>query len=243
MHIIKLNATDSTNTFLRKLSNEEKLKDYTVIVTKQQTKGRGQMGTVWESAANKNLTFSVFKDLELFKIEHSFVLSMIASVSIFEALKNMGIPNLYIKWPNDILADNKKICGILIENVMKNNKLNSSIIGIGLNVNQLKFNKLPNASSLKSVTGKFYNLDEVLINILSSLNQNFGLYQNGGIPEIRQKYVDSLFRLKEQSTFRDKNNKFFSGTIQGISDSGKLKILLENNAIEEFDLKHAVLLY
>lgn len=243
MHIIKLDATDSTNTYLRKLSNGEKLNDFTVIVTNRQNKGRGQMGTVWESESNKNLIFSVFKDLSALKIEDSFTISMITSISILEALKKMAIPDLFVKWPNDILSDNKKICGILIENLIKNNKLSSSIIGIGLNVNQLKFNNLPNASSLKSVTGQHYNLDELLINILSMMKQFFDLFEKGEIRQIRQKYKDGLFRINKPSTFKDKNCNLFSGIIKGVTDSGKLKILLGDDTINKFDHKEAVLLY
>ncbi len=241
MHIIKLSATDSTNTYLRNLCNEENLKDYTVIVTNQQTKGRGQMGSVWESEANKNLIFSVFKDLSEFRIEHSFYLSMIVSLSILDALKLMGIHGLWIKWPNDILSDNKKICGILIENVVKNNKLNSAIIGIGLNVNQLEFNNLPNAASLKSVTGINYNLDELLINILGSLTLKFDQYKKGEFVEFKQKYEEVLYRINKPSTFQDKKGKLFQGIIQGVTNSGKLCILLEENVIEAFDHKEAIL--
>ena len=241
MHIIKLSATDSTNTYLRNLCNEENLKDYTVIVTNQQTKGRGQMGSVWESEANKNLIFSVFKDLSEFRIEHSFYLSMIVSLSILDALKLMGIHGLWIKWPNDILSDNKKICGILIENVVKNNKLSSAIIGIGLNVNQLEFNNLPNAASLKSATGINYNLDELLINILGSLTLKFDQYKKGEFVEFKQKYEEVLYRINKPSTFQDKKGKLFQGIIQGVTNSGKLCILLEENVIEAFDHKEAIL--
>jgi len=243
MHIIKLSATDSTNTYLRNLCNEENLKDYTVIVTNQQTKGRGQMGSVWESEADKNLIFSVFKDLSEFIIEHSFYLSMIVSLSILDALKKMAIHNLWIKWPNDILSDNKKICGILIENVVKNNKLSSTIIGIGLNVNQLEFNNLPNAASLKSATGINHNLDELLINILGSLIFKFDLYKKGEFVEFKQKYEESLYGINRPSSFQDKNGKLFQGIIQGVTNSGKLNILLEDNVIKAFDHKEAILKY
>lgn len=241
MHIIKLSATDSTNTYLRNLCNEENLKDYTVIVTNQQTKGRGQMGSVWESEVNKNLIFSVFKDLSEFSIEHSFYLSMIVSLSIIDALKKMAIHDLWIKWPNDILSDNKKICGILIENVVKNNKLSSSIIGIGLNVNQLEFNNLPNAASLKSTTGINYNLDELLINILGALKLKFVKYKKGEFKVFKQKYEEALYHINKPSTFQDKRGKLFQGIIQGVTNSGKLSILLEDNVIEAFDHKEAIL--
>ena len=243
MHIIKLSATDSTNSYLRNKCSKELVEDYTVIVADQQTKGRGQVGTNWTSEAGKNLVFSVFKNLKSLNIEHPFYLSMITSLSIERALKKMNIQNLKIKWPNDILSDNKKICGILIENVFKRNSLNSSIIGVGLNVNQTLFNDLPNASSLKLQTGIDYSLNELLITILNELKIYFNLYENGELYAIKQEYESKLFRINKPSTFKKTDGALFSGYIKGISNSGKLNILLEDNINQEFDLKEVQLLY
>ena len=152
MRIIKLNAIDSTNSFLRQLSNEELVEDFTVVVTEHQTNGRGQMGTQWESQNGKNLMFSVFKHVSGLDVVSHFYLSMTVSIAVFEALKTFQIKGLKIKWPNDILSEQQKLCGVLIENVIKQNQLQSSIIGIGINVNQTIFNDLPNASSMQLIS-------------------------------------------------------------------------------------------
>jgi len=242
MRIIKLSATDSTNTYLRKLSVDESINDYTCIVTEHQTKGRGQMGTIWSSEAGKNLVFSVFKDCKALKMDHTFFISVLTSLSILASLRKMNIPNLSIKWPNDILSDKKKICGILIENIIKNNKLNSSIIGIGINVNQTKFENLPNATSLKLLTGRNFNRDELLIFILNELKSNFNAFSTEKIELLKKNYESHLFRINKPSTFKDVKGQTFPGYIKGITNSGKLNVLLEDEIIQEFDLKEISLL-
>src|SRR5690606_11483476 len=157
MRIIKLDAIDSTNSYLRRLSMEETLEDYTVVMTKYQTQGKGQMGTIWHSEKSKNLMFSVFKDTSNLHIEYPFFISMATSLALLKTLRKFSTPKLSIKWPNDILSEDKKICGILIENVIKQNTLSNTIIGIGLNVNQTEFKNLLKASSLKLTTGKVFH--------------------------------------------------------------------------------------
>ena len=243
MRIIKVSAIDSTNSYLRKMSNEEFVKDYTIIVTDEQKKGRGQMGTIWSSEKGKNLMFSVFKELNPLSIHDSFFVSVATSLSIVKALKESNIPYLKIKWPNDILSENNKVCGILIENVIKNNQLSSCIIGVGLNVNQTEFKKLPKASSLNLITGKYFNLDELLTNITNQLKHYFGRLENGELTSLKKEYEDLLFRKNKPSTFKNAKGNMFSGIIKGISDFGKLNVLLEDEITKEFDLKEITLLY
>ena len=148
MKLIKLDAIDSTNTFLKNLAVNVDLDDFTVASAKHQLSGKGQMGLEWVSEDNKNLTFSVFKRFERFSIENQFCISMIVSLSIHEVLSALRLSNINIKWPNDILSCDKKIGGVLIENKIKDKQIESSIIGIGLNVNQTVFKNLNQASSL-----------------------------------------------------------------------------------------------
>ena len=133
MYIIKLDAIDSTNAYLKTLVSTNTVEDYTVVVAKHQTEGRGQMGTQWHVEDGKNLTVSVLTHMKGFALDHSFYISMITSLAIVETLQSFNIPKLHVKWPNDILSENKKICGILIENVIKQDVISASIIGIGLN--------------------------------------------------------------------------------------------------------------
>src|SRR5690606_16212159 len=144
----KLNATDSTNSYLKKLVQEMQIADWTVVISEDQKKGRGQMGNTWLSRRGQSLTFSVFKRFKGVSGEKQFAISMATSLAIIEALNDMGIPKMAIKWPNDILSGNKKVAGILIENVLEGAYVKHSIIGIGINVNEAVFPNLPQASSL-----------------------------------------------------------------------------------------------
>jgi BirA family transcriptional regulator, biotin operon repressor / biotin---[acetyl-CoA-carboxylase] ligase len=243
MRIIKLNAIDSTNTYLKQICDDKMLEDYTTVITKHQTQGRGQMGTVWNSERSKNLMCSVFKDASHILVDQQFYISIVTSLAIVKALQGFNIPKLNVKWPNDILSENKKVCGILIENVIKNNRLECSIIGIGLNVNQTEFKQLPNASSLKLLTGTVYNIDELLQLILSNLKYYFKFLEQGKQELLKNKYEKKLFRKDKPSSFKDQKGNIFAGFIKGINTVGNLQILLEDDILKEYDLKEVQLLY
>lgn len=243
MHIIKLNAIDSTNTYLKKISSKEQVENYTVVVANYQTHGRGQMGTIWDSEKAKNLMCSVFKDYSKVYIKNQFYISMVTSLAIVKTLQNFSIPKLSVKWPNDILSENKKVCGILIENVIKNNKLEASIIGIGLNVNQTEFKHLPNASSLKIITGTVFNTDELLQLLIKNLKYYFTILEKRNLKVLKNEYENLLFRKDKPSTFKDQKGDVFTGFIKGINEIGELQIILEDEILKEFDLKEVQLLY
>ena len=243
MNLIKLDAIDSTNAYLKELSSKNNIEDYTVVVANFQTNGRGQMGTNWLSEDAKNLTFSVFKNINCLDNNEQFYLSIATSLAVFKALKQFNIPELKIKWPNDILSSNQKVCGILIENVIKNGKMSAAIIGIGININQADFNEVINATSLKNITGVVYDKDEVLNTIINQIENYESLIQNRNFKLLKEEYEQFLFRKDKPSTFKDKNGYLFMGFIKGISDKGLLLVLLEDNILKEFDLKEIKLLY
>ena len=243
MFIIKLNATNSTNSYLKALSATNLLEDYTTVVTNLQTHGRGQMGASWESVSGMNLTFSTLKVFKAPFLGSHFCLSMVASLAVYKTLVALEIPKLSVKWPNDILSENKKICGILIENVIKKNNLNQSVIGIGLNVNQINFNNLPKASSLKLITGRTFNLDEVLHSVIENLKFYFSLLQTLGAEALKNNYEACLFRKNKPSTFRDAEGLFFTGYIKSVSLEGKLQVLLEDHIVKAYNLKEITLMY
>lgn len=243
MRIIKLNAIDSTNSFLRQLSAEEKVEDFTVVVADHQTNGRGQMGTQWESQNGKNLIFSVFKDMSGQDVASHFYLSMAVSIAVFEALKAFHIRFVKIKWPNDILSQQQKLSGILIENVIKQNQIQSSIIGIGINVNQIIFDDLPNATSMQVLSGSHFDRDQVLQEVLKHLRFYFSLLDSKSYSVLKQEYEHNLFRKDKPSTFKDLDGNQFSGFIKGVSDSGHLKVLIEDDIMKLFELKEIQLLF
>lgn len=243
MQIIKLNATDSTSTYLKNLISGDILEDFTVVVAQKQLEGRGQMGTTWVSDEGKNLTFSLLNKVDVLPIMEQFVLNIIVSLAIYDALNRINVPDLRIKWPNDILSGNTKICGILIENMLSGKNIQSSVVGIGLNVNQMQFGGLPNVSSLKSILGKTFDLDELLVSIVESMKNRFMASEGKSIGQLKIEYEKVLFRKDKPSTFKNQKDEMFMGFIRGISQEGKLLVTLEDDVLKEFDLKEIKLLY
>ena len=223
--------------------NIKSLEDYTIVVAEKQTLGRGQMGTKWESKPFKNLTFSILKQIGSGEVNKPFILNICVSLAVYTVLSKLHLPDLKVKWPNDILSGNFKICGILIENIFSGNRMLASVIGIGLNVNQTTFNNLPNVSSLKSLTGKTFNLDQLLVEFQSILKQTFLELDEKGVVEMQKKYENVLFRKDKPSTFKDNNGNLFMGFIRGVSNEGRLVVTLEDDIKKEFDLKAIRLLY
>lgn len=243
MHIIKLDATDSTNAHLKRMMSERAVEDFTVLVVGEQTQGRGQRGTVWESEAGKNLTFSILKEIDFLEIQQNFGLNMIVSRVLLKVLQTWQIPDVSIKWPNDILSARKKICGILIENVLQSGNSFRSVIGIGLNVNQTEFQIEYQASSLKLLTGMHYEVDEILYSILETLRIEFETFKKTPISVYQREYEELLFRKDKPSTFQTSEGKRIMGFIRGVNPEGKLQVELEDERTVWFDFKEVRLLY
>ncbi|SEL92956.1 BirA family transcriptional regulator, biotin operon repressor / biotin-[acetyl-CoA-carboxylase] ligase [Aquimarina amphilecti] len=243
MDIIKVDAIDSTNTFLRDMNREKYLTKSICVVAREQLKGKGQMGTIWQSNPGENLTSSVFMPIADLDVMDQFYISMTVSLGVYDALDLLMLPKLSIKWPNDILSDKYKMCGILIENVVNNGRLRGAIIGIGINVNQQDFNNLPLAGSLKQILGRNFDLDEVLQVVLAKLEYRFSMLHSSNFGNIKKEYESLLFRKNKPSTFLDVKGDSFVGIIQNITSAGKLQILLEDEIIQSFDLKEVKLLY
>ena len=243
MKIIKLNAIDSTNTYLKQLAKETQLPNPTIVVAKRQFAGRGQMGNGWFSKEGQSLTFSVFQAFDKLQIERQFWVSMAVSLAILKALQSLNVPKLSIKWPNDILSANKKIGGILIENVLEGSNVKHAIIGIGLNVNDTDFTKLPQASSLKLQTGENFQLEEVLDTILKNVFKNLKNLSAADFSEMKRNYENNLFRKEKVSVFETPERLRFNGIITGVSDIGELLVETENDPLQKFQMKEVKLIY
>lgn len=243
MQIIKLSATHSTNLYLKDIIKTDSLEDFTIVVADEQTMGRGQMGAIWVSEPCKNLTFSVFKKLDPHQFTNPFMLNIIVSLAVYNTLNKLQIPNLSVKWPNDILSGHSKICGILIENILIGNQMNASVIGIGLNVNQTTFGNLPNVSSLKLLTDKNFDLGAILKDLQLGLKQSFFGMDEKGPHKLQREYEEVLFRKDKPSTFKDPKGEMFMGFIRGVSAQGRLVVTLEDDVRKEFDMKSIHLLY
>lgn len=244
MNIVKLNAISSTNSYLKELTRNLALSQDTLVWTEKQTAGRGQMGAGWESEDHKNLTFSVYKRVKVLPIAKQFMITIAASLAIHEVLKEENIKDLQVKWPNDILAGNNKICGILIEGVIKKGRLHAVIIGIGLNVNQTQFQYAPRATSMAMETKKEYKLQPLLDRLVDKFYKYAELITAGDFKELEQQYLDVLFRYNKASAFKDcLSGEIFSGMIKGINDTGNLLVEKEDGSITTYGLKEIELLY
>ena len=242
MRVIKLDAIDSTNEFLKGLSNKQKLENLTIVTAESQTKGKGQMGAVWVSEPSKNLIMSILVKDFLTDICQIFSLNILVSLAVIEVLESLKVPELSIKWPNDIMSYNKKIGGILIENSIKSDGTIVSIVGLGLNVNQTNFENLAKASSLAVICSAEFDREALLLSIGKTLENNLSSWkQQAGISE--SKYIKTLFKRGVPMAFSAQNSTNFMGIIQGVSASGKLQVLLEDDSVPEFDIKEIQMLY
>lgn len=242
MKLIKLDAIDSTNEFLKGLSNKQTVKNFTVVTAENQLKGKGQMGSKWDSESGKNLIMSVLVKGFLFDNEDVFNLNVVISIAVIRTLKKYNIPELSIKWPNDIMSASKKIGGILIENSIKGDGTITSIVGLGLNVNQTQFENLPRASSLASICNAEFDKEEILFAIVAEMETIIADYEiNASF--LWHEYANELFKIGIPTAFTDEKEINFMGIIKGVSAIGKLQILLEDDSVCEFNLKEVQMLY
>jgi BirA family biotin operon repressor/biotin-[acetyl-CoA-carboxylase] ligase len=233
--IVAINEVDSTNNYAKQLI-ADKAQDGTVVLAHYQNSGKGQQGNFWESEAQKNLLFSLILYPGFLDAAKQFYISKAVSLALVEVLKNEK-DNVAIKWPNDIYVGKKKIAGILIENSIKGVTLDSTIIGVGLNLNQEIFvSDAPNPISLKQLTGKDYHIESILNEFLTHFYRLFDKLKLECFNEIDKLYMDNLFRKKEWYLFREKGIEF-EARISGIGDFGQLQLENKSGEILEFMFK------
>jgi len=215
-----IQQTASTNALLWNMLRQETLPEGFILYTDFQTTGKGQIGNSWESAAGENLLFSMALFPQKIEPSEQFLISQLVSLGIKNTLDEFT-NGITIKWPNDIYWNDKKIAGILIENSLQGRKINYSVIGIGLNVNQSEFiSDAPNPVSLHQITGKFHDRDTILDSIYLNI---LDLYNNLDKERIRKNYSDALYRKDGFHSFRDEN-KEFQAKLFAVHPDGKLEL-------------------
>jgi len=212
----------STNTLALQLSQNTSTLEGAVIITNNQTAGRGQRGNSWEAAPGMNLTFSVVLRPGFLAPKDQFYLNIITSLAVRDYLIGKTNEPVVIKWPNDILVQKKKICGILIENQIQGSSLVSAVVGIGLNVNQTNFQK-DTATSLKLVTNTEASLESALHELLHFLETRYLQLRQQNTSALREEYLSNLYCRNEQHEFSSGDTTFM-GTIQGIDETGRLVV-------------------
>lgn len=227
----------STNLKLKELAKEGTLPELTVVVARDQTAGRGQIGNFWESEAGKNLTFSILLQPDFLKVQQQFCITQLVTLALMDVLKPL-YQNVSIKWPNDIYADHQKLAGILIENNLKGNSISDSIIGIGLNLNQTIFNSdAPNPVSLCQLTGLNHPPEEVLKSFLSAFVTRYLSWMEADNNEgLKEAYLQHLYRKTGWHWYADHTGRF-EACFHGIEEDGHLKLKTRSGDIRTYAFK------
>jgi len=241
--IIKIAELNSTNEYAYGILNQKENNEGKVIWALSQSKGKGQKGNSWESEKGKNLTFSIILHPELIEPSKQFLLNKAISLGVIDFLKTvLSNTSIKIKWPNDIYVGNKKIAGILIENEISGNVLQSSIIGIGLNINQTLFStKLPNPTSICIITGIELNLENVLLGLLSNLEKRIIKLYSNDIELINTDYLNNLLNFNKFNNYLWKN-KETEAMIINVSEYGQLILRTKEEKLIVCDFKEIVFL-
>ena len=230
MKNIKWHRSDSigsTNTYLRELNGGDPAFDYEVAVAGFQTAGRGQKGNSWESEAGKNLLFSILAHPANLPVKEQFYISeaiaLAVSDSVITAIGPEFAAYVSVKWSNDVYWKDFKMAGILIENTLQGERILDTVVGVGLDVNQEKFlSDAPNPISLKNITGKEFDIDSLLNDIIDHFIGYMELPADKR-PEVDALYRSRLYRREGYHKFRDGNGEF-SARIEGIRPDGCLML-------------------
>lgn len=219
--ILFLPSCHSTNSIALDKIRSGEATNGLIVITDEQTSGRGQRGNVWLSKPGANLTLSIIYLPEVFPVQDGFYLNMVASLAVSETLQTL-LPqkSVSVKWPNDVYCGVKKLSGILIENAIRGNYISSSIIGIGINVNE-NITQLPNAGSLYQEINHILNLQDIFTILIENIERYYLLLMSGQKTELFKQYTQQLFRLNQQCMYKDAEGEF-TGTIKGITADGKL---------------------
>ena len=240
--IIRLSSVGSTNNYAANLLRTENVSEGTVILALNQSSGRGQMQNSWVSEAGANLTLSVVLRPVFLNVTHQFALSQLVSIALAETLKNVGVTEVAVKWPNDILIHNKKVAGVLVENTLVGKQIASSVIGIGLNVNQQDFKQLPYATSIAKEAGEKMDLEHVLSQLLQQLNLWYMKLQLKKFEELKSTYMECLVGVKKPLLYFVGNTPELLEIVD-VEQSGRVVVMDKDKKMSSFNFQELKLDY
>ncbi len=222
--IIEKEQIDSTNNYAKELLSKSRPVEGTLIITDYQTSGRGQAGNSWEAERGKNLTLTIILYPDFLEADKQFYLNMAVSLAVRDFCEDVLNDELKIKWPNDIFHLDKKVGGILIENTIQGLRLGSSVVGIGLNINQTEFsNTLSNATSFRSISGKVFDLVLLRDKLCDYLEKYYMQLRQLHFNFLDKAYTVALYRYQQTHEFLYAG-KTLRGEIVGVAKDGKLRI-------------------
>lgn len=236
---ISFETLDSTNAYLKQICLEKVRTEGLIITAEYQTLGRGQIGNTWDSPIGENLLFSVLLRPNFLSPDRQFFLNMSVCLGIFDALNEICL-GFQIKWPNDILFDGKKVAGILIENSISKNRIENSIIGVGINVNQVNFEGQSGRTSLATVIGNSVDRTFLLHLICKKIEIRY-LKLKQGTKGLYADYYTALYGYS-QAVNTEVDGQKVSAIIKGVEPSGYL--ITEINGLKrKFDFKEIKFLF
>ena len=229
-NIIELSSIDSTNNYLIDLSQNISLVEGTVVIAKEQTAGKGQRNNLWSSEADKSLCISILLKPKL-EVNQQFLFNKFIALSLCEAINDYPL-NAKIKWPNDILIDCKKVAGILVENSIRANKIEKSVVGIGINVNN-NISEFTSATTMAECLKTIPSFSELLEIICKKIEKNYFLMKQKP-SMINELYHQNLFNKEEVQKF-SKNSETFDGIIKSVNENGQLLVAV-NGRLEFYKM-------
>lgn len=231
--LLEYDELDSTNTFSLDLVSKSNPSEGTVVLTYFQSAGKGQYGRIWESKAGENLTLSIILAPEFLEIKDQFYLNVISSLAVADMLEYYLKDNVKIKWPNDVYVGHNKVCGILIQNNLKGQRILNAVVGIGININQARFHPdIPNPTSIINETREKQDLTEVR-NLLFGVFEKYYLELKANNKQsLVKEYEERLYRRGIPSKFKIEN-KTIEGVIHSINEEGQLVIEIDGQ-LENF---------
>jgi BirA family biotin operon repressor/biotin-[acetyl-CoA-carboxylase] ligase len=235
--IFEFDEVTSTNSVAEMLVAEGKPLEGSVVTASFQRGGQGMGTNVWESRLGENLLMSIIVYPNFIRPDQQFLLHKISSMAVMDTVRYFTMPEgILIKWPNDIYAGQGKIAGILTKNLISGNTISSSVIGIGLNVNQVQFSdQLPNPVSMKMITDKTFDIDKVRGRLCKYFDHYYSLLHRGLYGEIDKVYLHALLNFQEEARYRV-TDETFTGIIEGVTEFGKLQVR-HGSRLREFDIK------
>jgi BirA family transcriptional regulator, biotin operon repressor / biotin---[acetyl-CoA-carboxylase] ligase len=238
--IIYLPTCQSTNTYALDLLADEPILEGTTVITSHQTAGRGQRGNTWEAEPDQNLTFSTILNPNFLPIADNFYLNIAVALAIQHFLANYLGEGVKIKWPNDLIYNRQKVCGVLIENTIRKSVIEKSVVGIGVNINQTHFG-VDTATSLKNITGRDYHLEPLFAQLLKSLEEQYLLLRQKNHNHLKINYLNNLLGYQDWLTYQV-NGNYYQGKIMDVETGGKLKMEI-NGELRSFDFKEIAWVY
>lgn len=231
-NIIHLNSVGSTNDYLKELSKLQFVGNLTCVYADFQESGKGQRGNSWISEKDENLLCSFLFKAKSLEAQNAFLINEWIAYSIFNVLNRLGLKKVQIKWPNDILVNKRKICGVLVENTLSGNSISESIIGIGLNVNSKP--PISGATSLKIEVGQTFLVRDILRAISMEIRKNEELLTFRHT-ELKRLYLENLFGFSNEVNLGD-NSGIWKGKVVNVLSNGTIEIENEG-VVKEFQFK------